>query len=69
MTAVIDWHVFDQYLPNEVECRCGTIYQSHTKGVKEDDGLHHYRRVACPGCGAVKDNIRRISSPPELWTL
>jgi|APLow6443716910_1056828.scaffolds.fasta_scaffold1286838_2 hypothetical protein len=69
MIPEIEWSILNQYLPNEVECRCGAIYATHTKSVRESDGIHHYRRVPCPGCGVTKDSIRRISSPPENWTL
>jgi hypothetical protein len=65
----IDWQVFDKYPPNEVECRCGAIYKSHTKAVREDGEFRHYRRVPCPNCGATKDGMRRISSPSESWTI
>jgi hypothetical protein len=67
--TIIDWSVFDKYPYNEVECKCGAIHDTHTKAVSEPDGLHHYRRHPCPHCHAIKDNVRRVSMPPEKWVI
>lgn len=65
----IDWTKFEQYPLNEVECACGCVHHTYTKAVSEPDGLHHYRRDPCPHCHSLKDNVRRVTFPPEKWAI
>lgn len=66
---VIDWSVFDKYEPNEIYCVCGAMYHSHSKLVNWNGKLTHFTKQPCPGCGKDHGHTRRISSPPERWTL
>ena len=61
----IDWTPLLKYEPNENECRCGKVFISHSKFVK-DKGM--ITRFPCPGCGR-SDRVRRSSSPPEKWSI
>lgn len=71
----IDWSGFDEYPKPEVSCRCGATYWSHTKLVSKKDGVtgregfDHHSQKPCPGCGEKLNNMRRVSHPPEKWTL
>lgn len=65
----IDWGKFAHYSPNEIECRCGAIYRSHSKSVIESGKFVTYTQRPCPGCELDRDNAVRISSEPELYVV
>lgn len=63
--SMIDWSVFDKDLPDQVECRCGAVFPSHTKFV----GMPLNKvisRVPCPACG-TRSNFRVVRSPRHRW--
>jgi hypothetical protein len=65
----VDWTPLLKYPPNEVECKCGTVYYSHTKGVTVNGVYIHLCLKACPKCGHSVDSVRRVSTSPERITV
>jgi hypothetical protein len=64
---MIDWSAFDRYPENEVTCRCGAEFSSHTKFVNEP-APHIEARKPCPKCGRT-DDISSSRGAPETWTI
>ncbi len=65
---MIDWSVFDGDPELTVECRCGAVYRSHAKAIRDAGELCVVCRKACPKCGA-STNPRRLSSDPERYVI
>lgn len=59
--SMVDWGPLDVYTPDEVECRCGTIFYSHVKFIGPPLNKN-LSRVPCPNCG-TRTNFRRVTSP------
>lgn len=64
----IDWRPLLKYKENVVECKCGAVYRSHTKGVWVEGRFAVISRKPCPACGKV-NNVKRSTSPPETLIL
>lgn len=69
---MIDWSPFDKWSENTCECRCGTVFRSHSKtvmtGATAPGHLELRSRKPCPACG--RDNLLvRVSSDPEVFTI
>ena len=67
MTIVVDWSKFDEFPENTNYCRCGTIFQSHSKCVIQNQIFGLFTRKSCPQC-RKNNNIRRSCSPKEKWS-
>jgi hypothetical protein len=67
--AEIDWSEYDRkgYKPDDVTCRCGCGFESHTRATMVDGGFTIVTRVPCPSCGATRD-MRGVRSKPERWS-
>lgn len=68
MNIYIDWSGWDKVEESIVHCRCGAIYKSHNKSVKDGDTLRNISRRPCPVCGR-NDNPRKIESPREKMEI
>lgn len=64
----IDWTPFFGSSKNEIECKCGSVFKSHSKGVFHNNLYSHVVETPCPGCGAIAGFIR-ISSDYENWKI
>jgi len=62
----IDWTVFDSYPFDEVSCRCGAVFHTHTKCDMQT--LKLISRIPCPACGQ-NNNIRGSRSVGESVTI
>ena len=62
----IDWSVFDEYPEDTCSCRCGEVFRSHAKFVRDVSRV--ITRKACPACGKNSD-FSRIESDPEKYTI
>jgi len=65
----IDWTVFEGEPLPTVYCRCDAIYHSHVKGLYANKKPLFVSQSACPSCGKTEGHIRRVSHPPEEWTI
>ena len=65
----IDWGAFDRYPKQQIECRDGTIYESHAKLAVVEGRLTLVTQEACPGCGAQFGHVRAARSGPgwDRW--
>lgn len=52
----VDWTAHDQYPENELHCRCGQIYNSHSKFVASVGTV--VSRKPCPGCNQLVGHVR-----------
>jgi hypothetical protein len=64
----IDWEPLQKYKKDTVECHCGTVYMSHSKGVIHEKQFAVYTQEPCPKCGSYI-NPRRVSSLVEPWDI
>ena len=64
----IDWAPLQQYEESTCYCNCGKVFGSHAKGVSTGAGFSVVSQRPCPSCGQ-NDDLRRVSSPPEKWTV
>ena len=62
----VDWSVFDKYSESTCYCRCGCVFQSHSK--IDMELRRSIARKPCPECGK-NDDLRRVSSGPEIMTI
>lgn len=69
MSLKIDWSIFDNMSENVCYCRCGAVYNSHTKIIKINEDLALFSQKPCPKCGKLKNHLRRVCSPPEIETI
>lgn len=69
MNPKIDWSIFDNMAEGICHCRCGTVYNSHTKIVNTTEGLILFSQKPCPKCGKTENHLCRVCSPPELETI
>ncbi len=66
----IDWTEFYCFKPDEIECKCGQVYYSHSKGCGIDNTQFVIvTETPCPKCGASANNVRRVTGPPEQWGI
>jgi hypothetical protein len=65
---VVDWEPLQKYKKDTVECQCGAVYVSHSKGVIHENQFLVLTQEPCPQCGSRR-NPRRVSSPVEQWDI
>ena len=65
----IDWTPHDKYSECTIECRCGTYYRSHSKGVALHESFVLVTRKPCPSCGESIGNARAARSDPEEYSI
>ena len=65
---MVDWAPLLKYSENEVRCRCGASFLSHTKGVRLGTRYMHVSRKPCPGCKSATGAVR-IRTEPESWSI
>jgi hypothetical protein len=59
----IDWSDFKNDPESYVTCKCDTVFRSHVKLIKLEEGFRHCTQKPCPCCGK-NDNARRSSDSP-----
>lgn len=62
----IDWSRFGDEITQTCFCRCGAEFRSHAK--IDMTVRKSVSKDPCPGC-EDHDNLRRVSSDPESWSL
>jgi hypothetical protein len=65
----VDWAPFDKYSRNEIECRCGAHYHSHSKTVIVDSKMTIVTRQPCPSCSKTFGHVLAARSGPEFVRL
>lgn len=65
----IDWTPLLKYSENTIECACGTIYRSHSKGMAYHESITIVTRKPCPSCGRDHDHVRACRSDVEEYSV
>lgn len=65
----IDWSVFEEVPSDTVYCRCGAVYRSNVKMVRDGESLVIWTQVPCPGCGRDHGHVKRVSGDRETMVL
>ena len=68
MAIEINWSERDGP-EDECECFCGHTFYSYAKTIYTNEGTYTVTQVPCPQCGSTENHLRRISTPPETWTI